>query len=48
MPRLSHFKKHPDAAEAFKSSVAEKFEALDIEAGSRVKAWMMGKSSGTG
>ena len=37
VPRPSHSKKNPDAAEAFKSSVAEKFEALGIEAGSRGK-----------
>ena len=41
VPRPSHSKKDPDAAEAFKSSVAEKFEALGIEAGSRVKVWVM-------
>jgi transposase len=41
VPRPSHSKKNPDAAQAFKSSVAEKFEALGIEAGSRVKVWVM-------
>ena len=41
VPRPSHSKKNPDAAEAFKSNVAEKFEALGIEAGSRVKVWVM-------
>ena len=41
VPRPSHSKKSPDAAEAFKSSVAEKLEALGIEAGSRVKVWFM-------
>ena len=41
MPRPSHSKKDPDAAEAFKNSVAEKLEALKIEAGSQVKVWFM-------
>ena len=41
VPRPSHSKKNPDAAEVFKSNVAEKFEGLGIEAGSRVKVWLM-------
>jgi transposase len=41
VPRPSHSKKDPDAAEAFKSSVAEKLEALQITAGSQVKVWFM-------
>ena len=41
VPRPSHSKANPDAAAAFKSSVAEKLEALGIEAGSRVKVWFM-------
>lgn len=41
VPRPSHSKKNPEAAEAFKSSVAEKLEALGIKAGSRVKVWVM-------
>ena len=41
VPRPSHSKKNPDAAEAFKSTVAEKLEALEIKAGSRVKVWFM-------
>ena len=36
-----HSKANPDAPPAFKSSVAEKLEALGIEAGSRVKVWFM-------
>jgi transposase len=34
-------KLHPDAAAAFKSSVAEKLEALKIKGGSQVKVWFM-------
>ena len=41
VPRPSHSKQDPDAAQAFKSGVAEKLEALGIEAGSRVKVWFM-------
>ena len=41
VPRPSHSKKNPAAAEAFKSGVAEKLEALGIKAGSRVKVWFM-------
>ena len=41
VPRPSHSKKNPAAAAAFKSSVAEKLEALGIESGSRVKVWFM-------
>jgi hypothetical protein len=38
--------KNPDAAEAFKSSVAEKLESLEIKAGSRIKVWFMDEPSG--
>jgi hypothetical protein len=41
VPRPSHSRKNPGAAQEFKSSVAEKFEALGIKAGSRVKVWLM-------
>jgi transposase len=41
VPRPSHSKKNPDAAAAFKGSVAEKLEALGLAAGSRVKVWFM-------
>jgi transposase len=41
VPRPTHSRKSPGAAEAFKSAVAEKLEALGIEAGSRVKVWFM-------
>jgi len=41
VPRPSHSRKNPDAAEAFKSGVAEKLEALRIKAGSRVRVWFM-------
>ena len=45
MPRPSHSRKDPDAAEAFKSSVAEKLEALEIEAGRQVKVWFMDEAA---
>jgi transposase len=41
VPRPSHSKKDPHAAQAFKNAVAAKLEALGIEAGSRVKVWFM-------
>lgn len=41
MPRPSHSKKKPAAAEEFKSELAAKLEALAIPAGSRVKIWFM-------
>ena len=41
VPRPSHSQQDPDAAAAFKNAVAEKLEALGIEAGSRVKVWFM-------
>lgn len=41
VPRPSHSKKNPDAAERFKSELAGKLEALEIKAGSRVKVWFM-------
>jgi transposase len=41
VPRPSHSKKNPDAAETFKSELAGKLEALAIKAGSRVKVWCM-------
>jgi len=41
VPRPSHSKKNPEAAEAFKSELAGKLQALEIKAGSRVKVWFM-------
>jgi transposase len=41
VPRPSHSKKKAEAAEAFKSELAEKLQALEIKAGSRVKVWFM-------
>ena len=41
VPRPTHSRKKAGAAEAFKSAVAEKLEALGIKAGSRVKVWFM-------
>ena len=41
VPRPSHSKKDPQSEEAFKSEVCEKFEALGIKEGSRVKVWFM-------
>lgn len=41
VPRPSHSRKNPDAAEAFRNGVSEKLEALGIKAGSRVKVWFM-------
>lgn len=41
VPRPSHSKKKPAAAEEFKSAVAQKLESLGIAAGSRVKVWFM-------
>jgi hypothetical protein len=41
VPRPSHSRKNPGVAQEFKGSVAEKFEALGIKAGSRVKVWLM-------
>lgn len=41
VPRPTHSHKKVGAAEAFKSAVAEKLEALGIEAGSRVRVWFM-------
>jgi transposase len=41
VPRPSHSKKNPDAAQSFKSELAAKLEALEIQAGSRVKVWFM-------
>lgn len=46
VPRPKHSGKNPDAAEAFKSMVREKFESLRIKAGSRVKVWFMDEPSG--
>ena len=44
VPRPSHSKKDPAAAERFRSGLAEKLESLDLPAGSRVKLWMMDES----
>lgn len=41
VPRPSHSKKKPAAAEAFQAELAGKLEALEIKAGSRVKIWFM-------
>jgi transposase len=41
VPRPSHSKKDPQAAEQFKNQLVEKFEALGIAAGSLVKVWYM-------
>lgn len=41
VPRPSHSKKKPEAAEAFKNALAGKLEVLEIKAGSRVKVWFM-------
>ena len=41
VPRPSHSKKKPEAVETFKNELAGKLEALEIEAGSRVKVWFM-------
>jgi transposase len=41
VPRPSHSKKDPHAAEAFRSEVVEKLESLGLEKGSRVKVWFM-------
>lgn len=41
VPRSSHSKKKPDAEEAFKKHIVEKFEALGIKEGSHVKVWVM-------
>ena len=41
VPRPSHSKKKPGAEQEFKEALCEKLAALGIEAGSRVKVWMM-------
>lgn len=41
VPRPSHSKNEPAAAEAFKNELAGKLEALEIKPGSRVKVWFM-------
>ena len=46
MPRPSHSKKKPGAEEEFKEALCEKLGALGLEAGSKVKVWMMDESSG--
>jgi len=46
VPRPTHSRKRAGAAEAFKSAVTEKFEALAIKAGSRVKVWFMDEPNG--
>lgn len=40
VPRPVHRKKDHAAAEAFKSELAEKLEALDVEKGRRVRVWV--------
>jgi transposase len=41
VPRRSHSKKDPAAAKQFRESLDCKLQSLGIEAGSRVKVWMM-------
>jgi transposase len=41
VPRPSHSKKDPVAAQKFRDGLAAELEALEIPAGSRVKLWMM-------
>lgn len=41
VPRPSHSKKDPAAAQEFRDSLAAKLEALEIAPGSRVKLWTM-------
>ena len=41
VPRPSHSKKDPAAEEKFRAELAEKLEALGLEAGSRIRLWMM-------
>lgn len=40
VPRPSHSKKDPGAAEQFREGLADKLEALNLAQGSRVKLWM--------
>jgi transposase len=41
VPRPSHSRKKPGAEQEFKEALCAKLEGLGIEAGSRVKVWMM-------
>lgn len=41
VPRPSHSKKDPAAAERFRSGLSEKLESLELPPGSRIKLWMM-------
>ncbi len=41
VPRPSHSKKKPQAEQEFQEELGAKLEALGLEAGSRVKVWMM-------
>ena len=41
VPRPSHSRKKAQAVETFKNELAGKLEALEIQAGSRVKVWFM-------
>ena len=41
VPRPSHSKKDPVAAEHFRAELAQRLEVLGIDPGSRVKLWMM-------
>jgi len=41
VPRPSHSKKDPAAADQFREGLAKKLEALELPEGSRVKLWMM-------
>jgi hypothetical protein len=40
-PRPSHSKKDPNAAKAFRETLADRLEKLAVLAGSKVKIWMM-------
>ena len=44
VPRPSHSKSKPEAAEVFKNELAAKLEALAIKPGSRVKVWFILKT----
>lgn len=41
VPRPTHLKKNPAEAEAFKTSLAEKLTALQIDLGKKVRLWVM-------
>ena len=41
VPRPSHSKKDPAAADRFREELAQKLEALNLPSGNRIKLWMM-------